>query len=263
MTHLAIRHLLPRAIRAPLWGDRERWGLVVDEQDPCWREWSATYTDFYLANQREGIGTRVNDAGYRVMSSIDLDDKRVLEIGAGDIRHLPHWRGQPAEYLLADVSTAMMAFARERLTAVGVNHRTLLVERNQALPLADASVDVIVSFYSLEHLYPLRPYLDEMRRVLKPGGTLIGAIPAEGGLAWGGGADAHLPALVQEKHPDRSGQDHLLGTSQLRRPGHRRTGSGLPAPIHRALAAALGAGAGPQSHHPLSVSQTGRVSGVG
>lgn len=187
MTHLAIRHLLPRAIRAPLWGDRERWGLVVDEQDPCWREWSATYTDFYLANQREGIGTRVNDAGYRVMSSIDLTGKRVLEIGAGDIRHLPHWRGQPAEYLLADVSTAMMAFARERLTAAGVNHRTLLVERNQALPLADASVDVIVSFYSLEHLYPLRPYLDEMRRVLKPGGTLIGAIPAEGGLAWGGG----------------------------------------------------------------------------
>jgi len=187
MTRLAIRHILPSFLRAPLWGDRERWGLTVNEQDPCWQEWLDTYADFYLANQREGIGTRVNDAGYRVMSSIDLSGKRVLEIGAGDIRHMPHWRGQPAEYLLADVSTDMMDFARKRLSEADIPHRPLLVKRNQPLALDDASVDVIVSFYSLEHLYPLRPYLEEMQRVLKPGGTLIGAIPAEGGLAWGGG----------------------------------------------------------------------------
>jgi SAM-dependent methyltransferase len=185
MNRIAIRRYLPRAIRAGLWGDRERWGLVADEQDPCWREWGKTYADFYLANQREGVGTRVNDAGYSVMSQIDLQGKRVLEIGAGDIRHQKYWRGRPLEYILADVSTDMMAFARERLTETGINHRALLVERNRGLPLADASVDVIVSFYSLEHLYPLRPYLDEMLRLLKPGGVLIGAIPAEGGLAWG------------------------------------------------------------------------------
>lgn len=187
MTTLAIRHILPRSMRARLWGDRERWGLTVDEQDPCWQEWLDTYAAFYLANQREGIGTRVNDAGYRVMSTIDLSGKRVLEIGAGDIRHLSHWRGKPSEYLLADVSTDMMDFAQKRLTEAGIPHRTLHVDRNQPLDLEDASVDVIVSFYSLEHLYPLRPYLDEIKRVLKPGGTLIGAIPAEGGLAWGGG----------------------------------------------------------------------------
>jgi SAM-dependent methyltransferase len=33
----------------------------------------------------------------------------------------------------------------------------------------------------------LAPYLDEMLRVLKSGGRLVGAIPAEGGLAWGTG----------------------------------------------------------------------------
>ncbi len=146
-----------------------------------------TYAAFYLANQREGIGTRVNAAGYCVMSAIDLTGKRVLEIGAGDIRHMPHWRGQLAEYLLADVSTYIMDLARKRLTEADVPHRTLHVERQQPLALADASVDVIVSFYSLENLHPLRPCLDEILRVLKPGGTLIGAIPAEGGLAWGVG----------------------------------------------------------------------------
>jgi SAM-dependent methyltransferase len=53
--------------------------------------------------------------------------------------------------------------------------------------VADGSIDVVVSFYSLEHLYPLEPHVREIRRVLKPGGVLVGAVPAEGGLAWGAG----------------------------------------------------------------------------
>lgn len=184
---MPIRNILPRSVAAPLWGDRPRWGLTPDLNDPCWQKWQTTYTDFYQANQREGIGTRVNDAGYAVMSGIDLTGKRVLEIGAGDIRHIKYWQGTPAEYLLADISPEMMAFAQKRLEERGIAYRCLPVARNQPLALADASVDVIVSFYSLEHLYPLRPYLEEFKRLLKPGGCLIGAIPTEGGLAWGGG----------------------------------------------------------------------------
>ena len=184
---MPIRTFLPNSLSTPLWGDRARWGLILNHEDPCWQQWQSTCTDFYEANQREGIGTQVNDAGYGVMSTIDLSGKRVLEIGAGDIRHIKYWRGKPAEYLLADVSLEMLAIAKKRLDEQGVTYRSLPVARNQALTLEDASVDVIVSFYSLEHLYPLRPYLDEFRRLLKPGGCLIGAIPAEGGLAWGAG----------------------------------------------------------------------------
>jgi SAM-dependent methyltransferase len=121
------------------------------------------------------------------MSMIDLTGKRVLEIGAGDIRHIKYWRGTPAEYILADISPEMMAFAEKRLEECGIYYSSMPVSRNEPLPLADASVDIIVSFYSLEHLYPLRPYLEEFKRLLKPGGRLIGAIPAEGGCAWGGG----------------------------------------------------------------------------
>ncbi len=47
-------------------------------------------------------------------------------------------------------------------------------------------MDVIVSFYSLEHMYPLEEYTGEFSRILRPGGLLVGAIPCEGGLAWGG-----------------------------------------------------------------------------
>ena len=187
MPAFALRNWLPKSLRSPLWGDREKWGLTINVDDPCWQQWQQTYSEFYGATQREGIGTQVNDAGYRVMAHIDLMGKRVLEIGGGDIRHIVKWRGKPAEYILADVSVEMMKKAERRLSEKGVTYRPILLNRGQALPLDDNSVDVIVSFYSLEHLYPLAPYLTDMHRVLKPDGTLIGAIPAEGGLTWGAG----------------------------------------------------------------------------
>lgn len=187
MPTFALRNLLPNYFRALLWGDREKFGLTIDTSDPCWQEWQTTYGRFYNENQREGIGTQVNDAGYRVMSQIDLTGKTVLEIGAGDIRHIRHWNGSPDEYILADVSQEMMAKAERRLVEKGIAFRSILVDRERSLPLDDDTVDVIVSFYSLEHLYPLTPYLMDMHRVLKPGGILIGAIPAEGGFAWGAG----------------------------------------------------------------------------
>lgn len=187
MSRFALRRFLPRALRAPLWGDRQRWGLTIDESDTCWNEWQNSYDDFYNATQREGIGTQVNDAGYKVMKQIDLTGKRILEIGAGDIRHSQFWQGYPTEYILADVRSEMMRKAQARLNEKGVTFRSIMLEREQTLPLSENSVDVIVSFYSLEHLYPLSPYLKDMCRVLKPGGVLIGAIPAEGGVAWGVG----------------------------------------------------------------------------
>ncbi|MFA7351313.1 MAG: class I SAM-dependent methyltransferase [Methylotenera sp.] len=187
MLKLALRKWLPNRLYVPLWGDRLRWGLTINEADPCWQEWQKTYGDFYRENQREGIGTKINDAGYSVMSQIDLTGKTVLEIGAGDIRHIQYWQGLPREYILADVNQEMMNKAQNRLDEKGVNYRSILLERSQNLPIPSNSVDVIVSFYSLEHLYPLAPYLADMYRVLKPGGTLIGAIPSEGGFAWGAG----------------------------------------------------------------------------
>lgn len=182
-----MRDWLPQVMSVPLWGNRKRWGLTIRPEDPCWKNWLRAYADFYRDNQRDGVGTFVNDAGYKIMASIDLTGKRVLEVGAGDIRHLRYLTGMPHEYILADISSDMIAFAQKKLTDKNIPHKSILLKRNQPLPLDDRSVDVIVSFNSLEHLYPLRTYLDDMIRVLRPGGALIGAIPAEGGFAWGFG----------------------------------------------------------------------------
>jgi SAM-dependent methyltransferase len=161
--------------------------LVAWKDDKCWKEWQRVQVDKYESTQRKGIGTIVCDLGYSVMADIDLNDKVVLEIGPGDIRHIKYWRCKPREYIISDISSGMMLKAECVLKHENIAFRAILLTRNQLLPLPDASVDVIVSFYSLEHIYPLLPYLKDLKRVLKPGGALAGAIPTEGGLAWGMG----------------------------------------------------------------------------
>jgi SAM-dependent methyltransferase len=46
-----------------------------------------------------------------------------------------------------------------------------------ALPLITASFDTVLCFNVLEHVYDFETALSEMRRVLKPGGTLYGRVP--------------------------------------------------------------------------------------
>src|SRR4051794_29858650 len=47
-----------------------------------------------------------------------------------------------------------------------------------ALPLADASVDLVVAYDVLEHLDDDATATAQIRRVLRPGGTLLVAVPA-------------------------------------------------------------------------------------
>ena len=98
----ALGHRLPHFISAPLFGDRERFGNEAKLDDPDWQAWQAHYRDFYSTIQKQGIGKKVNDAGYRVLRRLDLEAKRVMEIGPGILPHLDYWRGTPAQYTLVD-----------------------------------------------------------------------------------------------------------------------------------------------------------------
>lgn len=189
MRYPLMSYLMPDFVSAPLFGDRKKWGLVIKQDDPCWKEWTEkVYFDFYYANQKSGAGKGVNDAGYKVMGSVDMAGKRVLEIGPGDIRHLPYWKQTetPPHFVIADIEQGMLQKSSRVLSEANVPHETRLLQRGEEkLPFADNEFDMVVSFYSLEHIYPLPPFLDELKRVIKPGGELVGAIPTEGGLAWG------------------------------------------------------------------------------
>jgi len=144
--------------------------------------------EIYLATQTKGLGLIINHAEYRVMGRVELAGKRVLEVGPGRIGHHVYWPSLPAQYTLADRRQDMLDDSRDILEAAGVTVEThLMTGADAGLPCPDASFDVLVSFNSFEHLYPFRGYLEDMLRVLKPGGQIVGGIPAEGGLAWGAG----------------------------------------------------------------------------
>jgi SAM-dependent methyltransferase len=183
----AIRKILPPKIYNPLFGDRERFGLRPVENDECWIKYKKCIHDFYDDTQKNGVGEFVNVAGYKILEKVNLDGLKVLEVGPGDLRHTQHWRGIPKHYVLVDLYTDFLNTSSEKLTKLGVAHEKRITSREQmgALPSNDNEFDLIITFYSLEHLYPFDQHLNEMLRVLKPGGRVIGAIPAEGGLAWG------------------------------------------------------------------------------
>jgi ubiquinone/menaquinone biosynthesis C-methylase UbiE len=188
MSYFTIGHRLPHFFAVPLFGDRARWGLEINHDDPMWHEWEKTYLKFYTATQKASIGNRVNHAGYNIMCDAALGGKRVLEIGPGDIRHLPYWQAKPGEYVIADIQQSMLDRSGAVLLEYDIPHKAVLLQRdNECLPFEDGEFDAVVSFYALEHITPLNAILAEIKRVLRHKGVLIGAIPTEGGLAWGGG----------------------------------------------------------------------------
>ncbi|MDP9314544.1 MAG: class I SAM-dependent methyltransferase [Chloroflexota bacterium] len=54
---------------------------------------------------------------------------------------------------------------------------TLIQAYSETLPLPSASVDVVASFQTFEHVAELRNTLSEIRRILKPGGLLFAQAP--------------------------------------------------------------------------------------
>jgi SAM-dependent methyltransferase len=179
-----LYNFIPKSISNKLFGNREKWGKVPNLTDPCWVEWEAIMPKLYEISQRKGIGKTINEQGYKIFKNINLDNNIILEIGAGDLGHTKHWQGTPKEYILVERRQELLKQQARILENKVIAHKAILNSK-PTLPIEDESVDILVSFYSLEHLHPLSNFMDEIMRVLKPGGKLIGAIPAEGGLAWG------------------------------------------------------------------------------
>lgn len=104
---------------------------------------------------------------------------------AGDILDLACGYGYGSEILAAsthvrsyvgiDASEAAIAHAGTRFASPA---RRFLNASATAIPLPDASVDAIVSLETLEHLPDPSLAVAEFRRVLRPGGVVVGSVPS-------------------------------------------------------------------------------------
>jgi len=104
-----------------------------------------------------------------------VGDRTVLDIACGEgygsaliARHAAHVTG-------ADISPPTIAHARARYA--GDAKLDFREADCAALPFADASFDVVVSFETLEHIAAQEAFLDEIRRVLRPEGLVVISCP--------------------------------------------------------------------------------------
>lgn len=183
MPNILAGRILPSRLRTPLFGYRENCKIEFREDDPDWKIWLKIYNDFYSNTQTSGIGGRLTKLGYKALSNISMDNKVILEIGPGNLPHRELWNGKPSKYISVDVDKKFHSMAKRKCST---NFQSITRLRGEnKIDVPSNSVDIVLSFYSLEHLENIEKHINEIHRILKKGGLLVGAVPNEGGLVWG------------------------------------------------------------------------------
>lgn len=105
----------------------------------------------------------------RAVGAVLRPGQRVLDVGSGRSPSLrPGARPDGCWYVGADIVADELRLAPE-----GSYDATLVDDITRFSPALEASFDLIISFQVLEHVKPLAPALENMRRYLRPGGALV------------------------------------------------------------------------------------------
>jgi len=131
---------------------------------------------------------------------------RVVEVGFGSGHNIPHYPDAVTSVAAIEPADLGWKLARKRLAETDV-----AIERTgldgQSLPLADASCDTALSTWTLCTIPDVAAALQEVRRVLKPGGTLHfvehGLAPDEKVQRWQHRLDPVQQRLFGGCHLDR------------------------------------------------------------
>lgn len=101
--------------------------------------------------------------------------RRVLDIACGEGYGSALLARTAREVVGVDVSAEAVAHAAR--TYAGTANLSFMAGSCGAIPLPDASIEVAVSFETVEHIAAQREFMDELARVLSPGGVLILSCP--------------------------------------------------------------------------------------
>jgi phosphatidylethanolamine/phosphatidyl-N-methylethanolamine N-methyltransferase len=103
----------------------------------------------------------------------DRPHQRILEVGVGTGLSLPHFR-KDARVTGIDVSKEMLAKAHRRVERDGLKQVEALLEMDaEAMSFEENSFDAVLALYVASVVPNPARFVAEMRRVCKPGGTIV------------------------------------------------------------------------------------------
>ncbi len=153
--------------------------LSNDHVESAYERWAPFYDaafEWVMGYGRKAVAAEVNKF-----------DGRVLDVGIGTGLELPMFK-RDIDLVGVDLSESMLEIARKRVAEFGLTHvEALLVMDALNLQFPDDSFDTVVAPYVLTVVPNPHLLLDELSRVVKPGGAIIlvnhiGA--ASGPVAW-------------------------------------------------------------------------------
>lgn len=160
-------------------------GIDIEPGTAAWSEWVKdyyrdveTYDWVDVADNLRGLEAFFHRNRARVVrrmvAKLALPGAPILDAGCGtglNLRHLP------AGSTGVDINPRNVALLRARLP----DHH--IVEGDvEALPFADGSFGTVLCTEVIEHIPDPAAALREFRRVLRPGGMLIGSVPARSAI---------------------------------------------------------------------------------
>jgi ubiquinone/menaquinone biosynthesis C-methylase UbiE len=98
--------------------------------------------------------------------------RRMLDIGCGTADYAPLAARHGAEYVGIDYSLAMIEQAVDR-TDGAAHPRRFAVGAGDRISFAESSFDLVIALGYIEYFVDPSETLDELRRVMAPGGTLV------------------------------------------------------------------------------------------
>ncbi|MEP7227811.1 MAG: methyltransferase domain-containing protein [Gemmatimonadales bacterium] len=104
--------------------------------------------------------------------------KNVLDLGAGTgvvAQRAAAIVGPSGSVTGVDISSDMLAVARQRASALGLSNVSLLEGRAESIPADNAAFDVVLACLSLMYVINREAAAQEIARVLRPGGRLVAA----------------------------------------------------------------------------------------
>ena len=146
---------------------------------------------------------------------IGAAEGRVLEVGIGSGINLPLYGPSVRTVIGLDPSPELLRMARDRAASAPVPVE-LLEASAEAVPLEAASIDTVVTTWTLCTIPDAHRALAELRRVLKPSGTLLfvehGRAPEPGVAHWQDRLDPIWRRIAGGCHHNRKIDDLIAGS---------------------------------------------------